>query len=206
MSQFFRNNSLSLVMLSCFLVFAIGQSLAGYGVYLDELQDYHRPGISYVAYLTTGHFLEAIFENWESEFLQMGAYVVLTALLIQKGSAESQKPPEEQTEPKMSPKQPASWIYRHSLSLALFGLFALSFGLHAIGGVRAYNHEQGLLGNPTISVGEYLVHSQFWFESFQNWQSEFLSVGALILLSIWLREADSPESKPIDAPDEQTGD
>ena len=46
---------------------------------------------------------------------------------------------------------------------------------------------------------------QFWYESLQNWQSEFLAVGAIIILTIYLRQYGSPESKPVHAPHVQTG-
>ena len=52
---------------------------------------------------------------------------------------------------------------------------------------------------------DYIRSSQFWFESFQNWQSEFLAIAAMVVLSIHLRQRGSPESKPVDAPHSQTG-
>jgi hypothetical protein len=51
----------------------------------------------------------------------------------------------------------------------------------------------------------YLADPQLWFESFQNWQSEFLSTAVLVVLSIFLRQRESPESKPVAAPHRQTG-
>ena len=96
-------------------------------------------------------------------------------------------------------------IYEYSLSLALFVLFLISFGFHAAGGAQLYNHEQALHGGASISTLEYLGTSRFWFESFQNWQSEFLSVGVLVVLSIFLRQKGSPESKPVDSPHSKTG-
>ncbi len=72
-------------------------------------------------------------------------------------------------------------------------------------GVRAYNADELRHGCATLSLVEYMVSSQFCFESFQNWQSEYLSVGVLIVLSIFLRERGSPESKAVTAPHSQTG-
>jgi hypothetical protein len=163
--------------------------------------------------------VEAVFENWESEFLQMAAFVVLTAYLYQKGSPESRKlggEPDLDKHPARSPKKSAPWpvhrgglilrLYSHSLSIALFLLFAVSFFLHAAGGAREYTQEQLQHGTGgAIGTLSYMGTSRFWFESFQNWQSEFLSVGALIVLSIFLRERGSPESKPVDAPHSETG-
>src|SRR4030095_15402241 len=158
--------------------------------------------VSYSDYLRTGDFLEATMENWESEFLQMACYVLLTAFLYQRGSAES-KDPDEVDE---IPSSRHSWWYENSLVLALLGLFIMSFALHAIGGARAYNEEQLARGiDARLSSLDYLVTSRFWFESFQNWQSEFLSVWVMIVLSIFLRQKGSPESKPVDSPHRQTG-
>jgi hypothetical protein len=97
-------------------------------------------------------------------------------------------------------------IYEYSLSLALFLLFLICFFLHAASGARLHNEEQADHGGDKfVTMWEYLGTSRFWFESFQNWQSEFLSVGAMIILSIWLRQRGSPESKPVDSPHSETG-
>ena len=212
MTRFWKNNGLTITMLALFTAFGVGQFVAGYLVLKDELREHGQPTISMVQYLCSGHFVEATFENWESEFLQMGSYVLLTSFLFQKGSAES-RPPEEAgsgidhtTMQRGGRAARASFAYRHSLSLALFALFGLSFGLHLLGGTIEYNRQQALLHEAPVSLLEFLQTSEFWFQSFQNWQSEYLSVAVLVLLSIWLREEDSPESKPVDAPNDQTGD
>ncbi|HET9929270.1 MAG TPA: DUF6766 family protein, partial [Polyangiaceae bacterium] len=96
-------------------------------------------------------------------------------------------------------------MYRHSLSAALFGLFALSFALHAFGGLRAANTSRALHGLSAQTAWEFVSSAEFWFQSFQNWQSEFLSVMSLVLLSIVLREFGSPQSKPVAAPHAETG-
>ena len=160
-----------------------------------------------------------MFENWESEFLQMGAYVILTAILRQKGSPESnplageepsdpERPPSRRRKAIPWPVRRGGWIlklYENSLSLALFFLFVVSFGLHALGGQLAYNQQQAEHGGHPVTLVGYLCTSQFWFESFQNWQSEFLSVAALVVFSIFLRQKGSPESKPVDHPHHETG-
>jgi hypothetical protein len=209
MRQKLRDNGLILV----------GQSIMGYYAYNAEQKDHQQPPISYPEYLTSGHFWAAVFENWESEFLQMAAYVVLTVFLFQRGSAESKDPntaEEVDEDPRLHQHDPhapgpvrtggvALTLYAHSLSLALFLLFLLSFVGHAIGGVKHYNDEQHAHGQPSIAVTQYLGTAQFWFESLQNWQSEFLAVGALVVLSIWLREKGSPESKPVQSAHDETG-
>ena len=214
------NNSLSLVMFGLFILCLIGQTITGFHVYNEDQNDHNQASVSLAKYLGSGHFIEAVFENWESEFLQMGAFVVLTIFLYQKGSSESKKSEEEKTEadkakdnePKDLSKAPwpvrrGGWVlklYENSLSIALFALFFFSFALHAIGGAITYNEEQLAHHHSTISVLQYLATSQMWFESFQNWQSEFLSVGALAVLSIFLRQKGSPESKRVDAAHDET--
>jgi hypothetical protein len=160
-----------------------------------------------------------VFENWESEFLQMAAYVVLTVFLFQRGSAESKDPDtpaevdEDPRHHQHNPNAPgpvrrggmAVKLYAHSLSIALGLLFLLSFLGHAAGGTKHYNDEQREHGQPPVTILQYMGTSRFWFESFQNWQSEFLAVGALAVLSIWLREKGSPESKPVHSAHSDTG-
>ncbi len=92
-------------------------------------------------------------------------------------------------------------LYEHSLSLALGGLFFVSFVVHALSGVRLRNEEELAQGQAAQTVFEYLASARFWFESFQNWQSEFLAIGAMVVLTIFLREKNSPESKPVNLPD-----
>jgi len=190
----------------------------GWHVFNQELRDYGRAAIPFRAYLTTGHCIESVFENWESEFLQMGLYVLLTVFLYQKGSSESKllgKPEEVEREPMRDrpgapwPVRQGGWIlalYKNSLSIAFFLLFGLSFILHAMGGVNDYNTEQLLKGkSEQVTLWQFLGTSDFWFQSLQNWQSEFLSVLSIVVLSIFLRQKGSPESKPVDAPTSETG-
>ena len=96
-------------------------------------------------------------------------------------------------------------LYENSLTIALLLLFMLSFVLHAVGGVAEYNEEQAEHGGSQPSVIEFVGTSRFWFESFQNWQSEFFSIGALVVLGVFLRQKGSPESKPVDHPHWETG-
>jgi hypothetical protein len=210
-----RDNGLTIALMALFLFSFVGQTLAGWNNYNDEQKQRHEPQVSVVEYAKTGNYVESVFENWESEFLQMAIYVVLTAMLFQVGSPESNDPNEEESEEenKVTPESPWPvhkggmwlWLYERSLALTLFVLFVASMFLHAWGGVREYNADQSYFHQPTITFLEYLVTARFWFESFQNWQSEFLSVAALLVLSIFLRQKRSPQSKPVPAPHSQTG-
>jgi hypothetical protein len=214
-----RNNGLALATFALFALCMAGQTLTGHRHFNEEQREHGGASITLLEYVRSGHYLEATAENWESEFLQMAMYVVLTAMLFQKGSSESKKLGEREAvdrDPRLSrSKRDAPWpvrrggwvlkLYEHSLSLAFLLLFLISFCLHAIGGTAAYNDEQLVHGAERVSVLGYLGTSQFWFESFQNWQSEFLSLVAMVVLSIFLRQRGSPESKPVDAPHSQTG-
>jgi hypothetical protein len=218
MRRVLRDNGLSITMFALFLVFLTAQSIAGYKANNRDNEEHRQSPQSYAQYLTSGAFIEATFENWESEFLQIGAYVLLTAFLIQKGSPESRNPDgdEADTDPRQQRDNPdapgpvkrgglALTIYEHSLSLALFALFLLSFVLHALGGQADFNQEQLEHGAAPVSLWGFVTSSEFWFQSMQNWQSEFLAVGTLAVLGIFLRERGSPESKPVAAPHAQTG-
>jgi hypothetical protein len=214
-----RNNGLLLACLGLFAIFFAGMVISGTATYNQQQQEHgSHEQISVLHYLTTGDFVEATFENWESEFLQMGMYIVLTAFLYQRGSSES-KPiteaaPQDEDPRKVPTTQSSPWpvrrggwvltLYEHSLAIAFFVLFFLSWALHALGGVAAFNEEQLEHGETAISVWRYLTTSQFWFESMQNWQSEFIAVAAIVGLSIFLRQKGSAESKPVAEPHRHT--
>lgn len=193
-----RDNGLLLACLSLFAVFFVGMVVSGAAA----------QSVSLVGYLHTGDFVEALFENWESEFLQMGMYVVLTVFLFQRGSSES-KPMDEDApqdaDPRMAaltsatpwPVRRGGWVlrvYENSLAIAFFVLFVGSWALHAAGGAAAIS----------VSFWQYITTAQFWFESMQNWQSEFIAVAAIVGLSIFLRQRGSAESKPVADPHRET--
>ncbi|WP_298740201.1 DUF6766 family protein [uncultured Chitinophaga sp.] len=213
---FFYRNGLTLTFLLLLILSLGGQAYTGWLEHNEELSEKGGAAISFLPYLVSNHFLEATFENWESEFLQMVSFVCLTIWLRQKGSAESKdldKPEEVDREPQPHPGAP--WpvkkgglilaLYKRSLSLVFLLLFMVSFVLHFKGSRGDYNVEQRAMHKPSASVGEYLLNKRFWFESFQNWQSEFMSVAAIVFLTIYLRQQGSSQSKPVDAPHSQTG-
>jgi hypothetical protein len=216
-----HENGLLLACLALFALFFVGMIVSGAAVYNQEQQEHgSHQQVSVMQYVVTGDFVEATFENWESEFLQMGMYVVLTAFLYQKGSSESKplrEPAPQDEDPRdVTPSRWTPWpvrqggwvlrLYEHSLAIAFFVLFFASFALHAVGGAKAFNEEQLQHGEAVISTWRYLTTSQFWFESMQNWQSEFIAVAAIVGLSIFLRQRGSAESKPVAQPHRHTGD
>lgn len=214
-----RQNGLTLALLLLFTLSLIGQAATGYADENAELATHGRPALDLLAYLASGAFLSSLFENWESEFLQMWVFVMLTAYLVQKGSPESKAAQEEapqDRDPALdADKRDAPWpvragalaraLYSHSLGAALLTLFLVSFSLHLINSARLASGENALHGEPAVTVLAHLASPQFWFESFQNWQSEFLSTAVLIVLAIFLRERGSPESKPVATPHSKTG-
>jgi hypothetical protein len=217
MKKKLRDNGLSIVFLLFFLFSFIAQAITGLKQYNQKQEDDGGQQVTIVQYISTGHFIEATFENWESEFLQMWLFVWLSIYLYQRGSSESKDPDKEEEVDKEpnAKKKDAPWpvkkggpllkFYQSSLSITLFMLFLFSFLMHWHGSLIDYNQEQALKGKPQESALEYLTNSKLWFESFENWQSEFLSVFSIIVLSIFLRQKGSAQSKPVDAADSQTG-
>lgn len=215
MHTFFYRNSLSIVLLALMLIFLLGQFFTGWSTENKELAENGRETLNFVQYLQSGHFIQATFENWESEFLQMMLYILLTVSLRQKGSSESKSlADQEKVDQEPAVHSNAPWpvkkggiwlaIYKHSLSLAFGLLFLVSFCLHFYGSWKDYNADQIMKGQSAVTASKYILESRFWFESFQNWQSEFLAVFSIVVLSIWLREKGSPESKPVDMAYDET--
>ena len=216
--RFLFENALTLVALALFVVSMVGLVFAGQRAYNEDQRQHGEQPVSVGRYVTSGSFLEATGENWESAFLQMGIFVLLTRFLYQRGSSESKRIEEPEAvdeDPRDAkvdsdtpwPVRRGGWwlkVYENSLSGVTWLLFIVSFALHAIGGAIKYNENQREHGQATVSVAGYVGTGQFWFESFQNWESEFLSVGVLALLTIWLRQQGSPQSKPVAAPSYDT--
>jgi hypothetical protein len=217
--RWIHDRSLTIVMLTLFAIFTIAQIVTGWHEHNAEMTEHGRAAVTLAAYFAEGHLWEALFENWESEFLQMAAFVTFTTVMYQLGSPESRRPGVVElvdVDPRDFAHLPdAPWpvrrggwilaVYEHSLGLALFLLFLASWGGHAIGGWAAYAGDQALHGQPEPAFVEYVASSRFWFESFQNWQSELLSVAAMVWLSVYLRQRWSPESKPVHAAHSETG-
>jgi hypothetical protein len=218
MRRLVRDNGLTFAFLMLFLGTMLVMSVSGHHRYNAEQRDHQQPAVGYWTYLHTGDFVEGVFENWESEFLQMGTYILFTIFLFQKGSPES-KPLGEGVPQDVAPERQryshrpwpvrrgGAWLklYMNSLALAFLVLFLLSLALHALGGTWAYNEEQLAHGGQPVGVMQFMTTSDFWYQSMQNWQSEFLAVASLAVLSIFLRQQGSPESKPVGAPHAKTG-
>jgi hypothetical protein len=215
-----RNNNLSIVLFVLFVFCIVGHAWSGWKKHNEDQREHGEREISLSAFVTSEEFAETVFENWESEFLQMGFYVILTVFLFQRGSSESKKhdgtdkvdedPDAHRHDPDApGPVKAGGWrlaVYKNSLSLAFLILFLVSFIGHAASGSRKYNAEQRQHRSADrVTTLTYMQTPHFWYESFQNWQSEFLAVLAIVVLSIHLRQWGSPESKPVHAPHTETG-
>jgi hypothetical protein len=212
--EWLHDRALTLVLLLMFAMFLGGQFVAGHRDYNDAQREHGRPPVDAWSYAATGHWWESVFENWESEFLQMAVFVLLTTMLVQRGSPESRRahvrepvdadPREHADDPQAPwPVRRGGWIlfiYERSLGLAFVLLFLVSWAGHAIGGYAEYAADQVDHGTARPSLMDYVSSSRFWFESFQNWQSEFLAIALMVWLAVYLRQRGSPESKPVHAP------
>jgi hypothetical protein len=223
MRFFVKHNSLGLFFGLIFVITLALQSFAGWHQFNVQQVAGHLDTLAWGSYVTSSNFAVDVAENWQSEFLQMASYIALTIFLVQKGSAESNKPEDERDEdekeddPEAHRDDPnAPWpvrrggiwlsLYKNSLFLAFLILFLASMLGHALGGAAEYNAEQAEHGNPSqVSVVRFVETSEFWYQSFQNWQSEFLAVGSIVVLSIFLRQQGSPESKLVYASNRATG-
>jgi hypothetical protein len=213
---FLYRNGLALVFGALVLLSLSGHALAGWAYDGATRREHGEPAQAFVDYLGSGAFLSSVFENWESEFLQMGLFVLLTVWLRQRGSSESRKlDPDEEPAPKQVPLAEQPWpmrrggiwkrLYGHSLSAALLALFVASAVGHFLASWHHHTAEQVAQGMAPTPMLAYLAGAQFWFESLQNWQSEFLALGVMLVLSIVLRQKGSPVSKPVAAPHHETG-
>jgi hypothetical protein len=203
--KWLRDNGLTIALMALFAISLVGQAWSGWLNAVDESGLHGEQAPTLFGFLGGGEFLSTLFENWESEFLQMATYVLLTAHLFQRGSAESRDPDDPERENDEAGPTLGDKLYAHSLGIAMTLLFIGSFVLHWLNSARHAADEARMHGQPEPAWQQHLGDAGFWFESFQNWQSEFLSTAVLVVLTIYLRERGSPESKPVQAPNAQTG-
>jgi hypothetical protein len=216
-----RNNGLSLFFGLIFLLALLGQALTGHALFNEEQVASGLEEISFGQYLVSSNFAVDVSENWQSEYLQFLLYIFATIWLVQKGSPESKElnepGPESDKEQLVgeysnakSPKwaRVSGWrrtLYSNSLGLTMGLIFILSWLVQSIAGNSNYNQEQIQNFQQPVSWGEYIASPEFWNRTLQNWQSEFLAVGSMVVLSIYLRQRGSPESKPVGSAHDDTG-
>ncbi|HET8926971.1 MAG TPA: DUF6766 family protein [Microbacterium sp.] len=216
MRRFIRDNALSLGFLAIFVLALAGQSLAGWANNNQELQMHGQAPIGWGEFVTSSEFLVDVAENWQSEFLQFFLFILATIWLIQRGSPESKIPGNEGTgtdEEQMvgaharadSPAWAQTrgirlWVYSNSLLIVMGAIFLLSWFAQSLGGMVVANEQNAQHGMPQLSWIGYVVSPEFWNRTLQNWQSEFLAVGAMVAFAIYLRQRGSGESKPVGLP------
>lgn len=221
MKRFARDNGLTLFFATILVLALIGQSLAGMARFNHELIAQGQEGLTYLQYLTSSDFAVDVAENWQSEFLQFFLYIFATVWLVQRGSTESKEvdragleSDRDQQVGEHAPPDAPRWaratgfrlgLYSRSLGLVMGAIFGLSWLAQSIAGRAAYNRQQLSQFQDPVSWGGYVSSSDFWSRTFQNWQSEFLAVAAMVALSIYLRQRGSTESKPVGAPHGATG-
>ena len=214
--RFVFENSLSLFFFAIFIAALAGQAIAGHSLYNQEQLSHGEHGVTFLRYLTTSHFGNAVMENWQSEYLQFALFAFLTVWLVQKGSPESKELDKTGTETKKEQKigryadaDSPLWarvgglrtaLYSNSLIIVMAAIFIGSWFAQSVTGWSDFNDEQALHGEPRASWLSYVGSSTFWEATLQNWQSEFLAVGSFAVLAIYLRQRGSPESKPVGAP------
>ncbi len=220
MRRFLRENSLSLAFLILFLLAFFGQSLAGWKSFNEQQAAHGASAISWGGYVVSPEFGSAVLENWQSEYLQFALFILATIWLIQKGSNESKRledagleSDEKQKIGRHAPTRAPGWaraggwrtaIYANSLLVVMFIIFFASWLGQSVTGWREYNDAQREHGQATIGWARFLVNPTFWEGTLQNWQSEFLAVGSIVVFSIYLRQRGSPESKPVGSPHDDT--
>jgi uncharacterized protein DUF6766 len=216
MKRFLKDNGLSVAFGLLFLVTLAGQAIAGHADYNHQQVLDGGQTIGLLPFLATSDFAVDVAENWQSEYLQFFLYIFATVWLVQRGSPESKHPdeigPESDEKQQVgehataeSPKwvRAGGWrtaLFSRSLGLVMGGLFLLSWLAQSIAGVSAYNSEQLSQLTDPVSWFQYLATADFWNRTLQNWQSEFLAIGSMAVLSVYLRQRGSPESKPVGTP------
>ena len=219
--RFLRENSLGLVFGLLFLCTLLGQAVSGHGVFNGQQVADGLPQVTLGRYLTSADFMVDVAENWQSEYLQFFLFIMLTVWLVQKGSPESKKLEETGLESDERQKVGAfanddspAWaradglrrvLLSNSLGLVMGGIFVLSWLAQSVAGVSAFNERQLSRRQEPVSWTGYLAEPDFWNRTLQNWQSEFLAVASMAVLSIYLRQRGSPESKPVGSAHSSTG-
>ena len=221
MKRFLRENSLGLAFGLLFLIVLIGQSVAGLADFNERQLSENLEPISYLRYITSASFGVDVAENWQSEYLQFFLYIYLTVWLLQKGSPESKEldkagreSDEEQKVGEFAEEDSPKWakatglrrtLYSNSLGIVMGLLFVGSWLAQSIAGTAAFDEEQLANLQDPVTWTQYLSEPDFWNRTLQNWQSELLAVASMAVLSIYLRQRGSPQSKPVGAAHATTG-
>lgn len=229
LSKWLEDNGLSVAFFSAFALSFVAQAISGQRADNAQMAAHHQAPLGFIAYLGTGHFLDGIFSNWQAAILQLACLILFSKVLRQKGASHSLKPRDETPKggagaggkagapkgdttparagggsPSAHPND--SWFWRNSLSIAFVSMFVLTFAAHLYFGTWSYNEMRALTADPPIGAAAYALTGQFWFSTVETWQAEFIGIFLFIVLSIYLRQEGSSESKHVDSTDAETGD
>ncbi len=214
-ARFVRDDSMSIALFTLFAVCAALQSVTGWTAYSGELKDAGLPAVGYLRYLATGDFLDGMASNWQAAILQLAVLVAFSSVLRQRGAAHSRKLAHDKPEllnartfeVKLFRRRRSlgEWVYANSLSLVFFAVFAVVFAAHAVFGALQADEQRALRHLSAQGMAGYVGSAGFWRTVFQTWEAEFFAIGFYIVLSIFLRQESSPESKPLGASNEDTG-
>jgi hypothetical protein len=199
------SNSLSIVLFTLFVICISGQTLAGWRVQNETLAAHGQSLISYRHFLSAGAFWEGLASNWQAAVLQLGSLILFSAFLYQRGAPHSRDPVGAKRKHTRRRTRSFSWFYRNSLSLVFLLLFVLALALHIVFGTRGYNEQRELMGQAPISIAAFLLSATFWSTTLQTWQAEYLVIAIYVVLTIFLRQEGSPESKPVESRNATTG-
>jgi hypothetical protein len=221
MRAFLRHNSLSLVFFALFLASIAFQAIAGHADFNEEQDRHGDPHMSLGRYVVSSEYATAMMENWQSEYLQFTLFILLTVWLLQRGSPESKElgkagreSDKDQRVGEHAEAGSPAWakvdgirrtIYENSLVIVMTAIWIGTWIAQSITGVTEYNTERLDHHEDAVSWVEYLTRPDFWEKTLQNWQSEFLAVGSMAILAVYLRQRGSPESKPVGAAHDSTG-
>jgi uncharacterized protein DUF6766 len=216
-----RENGLGLVFGGLFLLMLVGQAFSGQAQYNDQQVTNGAERVSFLHYVTSSTFAVDVVENWQSEYLQFFLYIFATVWLLQLGSGESKDIGQAGTETdevqkvgeharEDSPKwaRYTDWrgaLFSRSLGIVMGTIFMLSWLAQSVAGLAAYNSEQLGDREDPVTWLAYVGGADFWNRTLQNWQSEMLAVGSMAVLTVYLRQRGSPESKPVGTAHADTG-
>lgn len=204
--QFLKDNSLSIAMFALFAICFGGHSVASWRLQDQQLAEHGKASISYWQNLVSSSYLQELSSNWQAAFLQLTSLIVFSVILYQRGAPHSRDPDKRKNRREKNAEDARfPWLYRNSLSVTFVLLFTLTFAVHAVSGAFAYNDHLRLMHNPAISFGPFLISAKFWSSTLETWQAEYLTIAIYIVLSIFLRQRDSAESKPLESSDNDTG-
>jgi hypothetical protein len=216
-----RDHFLTLAFTALFLASLVGQAFVGHADFNQDQLAHHGDPVTLSTYIGSSSFWVDVTENWQSEYLQFTLFILLTVWLVQRGSPESKVPgaegggtdEQEHLGDHLLENSPPwakaggwrTWVYSNSLVLLMTTLWVGSWLAQAVTGRILYNAEQLDHHEAPLTLVQYVTSPDFWNRTLQNWQSEFLAIGSMVVFSIYLRQRGSPESKPVGCPHTATG-